>query len=132
MVPLGLIVMPAGVTLVQTPGAGGGVDAVLLRENAASPATPDTCAVTVKDPLVPFAVNAGAVAIPEESVVAVTVAEEPKRAEAPLAGAVNVTVAPKIGFAAPSRTSAFKEVPNVVLTTALCGVPAVAVTEAAT
>ena len=50
----------------------------------------------------------------------------PNRALAPLAGAVNVTVTPATGLFPASRTVACSAVANAVLTTALCGVPAVA------
>src|SRR5258708_40223584 len=66
-------------------------------------------------------VSVGAVATPLPSVVAVAVGEPPKRALAPLAGAVNVTVTPAAGLFPASRTVTCSAVPNAVLTTVLCG-----------
>ena len=65
------------------------------------------------------------------SVTAVAVVRPLKRALAPLAGAVNVTVTPDTGLLAASRTVACSAVVNALLISMLCGVPAVAVTLAA-
>ena len=67
-----------------------------------------------------FAVNCdGVVARPELSVVAVVVAVFfAKVPDAPVAGAVNVTVAPETGFPYESTTWAFNAVPNAVATVA--------------
>jgi hypothetical protein len=76
-----------------------------------------------------LAVNTGAVATPLLLVVAVAVAPVPANVPlAPLAGAVNVTVTPLKGLLPASFTVACSAVVNAVLTVALCGVPAVAVT----
>jgi hypothetical protein len=79
-----------------------------------------------------LAVNAGAVAIPLAFVVAVAAATPLNVPLAPLAGAVNVTVAPLTGLPPASITVACSAVPNAVLTVALCGVPALAAILAAT
>jgi hypothetical protein len=78
---------------------------------------------------VEFAVNAADVATPEEFVVAVFTppANVP---EAPLVGAVNVTVTPLTAFPPGSFTVALSGLAKAVLTVALCGVPPVAVIEA--
>jgi hypothetical protein len=68
--------------------------------------------------------------MPLESVVSVSVAVE-FEANVPLApeaGAVKVTVTPLIGFESLSTTVACSCVENAVLTTVVCGVPAVALT----
>jgi hypothetical protein len=75
-----------------------------------------------------LAVNAGAVATPLLLVVAVAVDEPLKAPLAPLLGAVNVTLTPLTGLFPESLTVAWSAVANAVLTTVLCGVPAVAVT----
>src|SRR5580765_1598830 len=76
--------------------------------------------------MVPLAVSIGAVATPLLLVTAVAVADPLKRALAPLVGAVKVTVTPAIGLLLASRTVACRAVAKVLLTAALCGVPAVA------
>jgi hypothetical protein len=70
--------------------------------------------------------------MPFELVTAVAVAEPENAAPAPLPGAVKVTVAPPTGLAYESLTDTCREVENAVLTVVLCGVPALAVTIAAT
>src|SRR5438045_273876 len=73
-----------------------------------------------------LAVRTGAVATPDEFVVAVVTPP----ANVPLApppGSVNVTVAPLTGLLNESLTVACNCVANAVFTVALCGVPAVAV-----
>ena len=67
-----------------------------------------------------FAVNAGAVATPLAFVV--TVLDPPNVPLAPVAGAVNVTVAPLTGFPLPSFTVAASTTGNGVLIVTLCGV----------
>ena len=77
-------------------------------------------------PAVALAVNTGAVAMPEALVTAVTVVRFPGNVPlAPDDGAVNVTVAPCTGPFI-SVTVALNAVPNGALTSAICGVPAVA------
>ena len=66
--------------------------------------------------------------MPLAFVIAVAVAEPLKAALAPDVGAVNVTVTPLTGLLLASFTVACNAVVNAVLTVALCGVPAVAVT----
>jgi hypothetical protein len=60
--------------------------------------------------------------------VAVAVADPLKAALAPVGGAVKVTVTPLSGWLPASLTDACSAVAKAVLTVALCGVPAVAVT----
>src|SRR3984957_13845713 len=105
---------------------GGGVP-VLVRANPAEVETPATLAVTVKLPVWPLAVSAGAMATPLPFVVAVALLDPPNVALAPLTGALKVTVAPFTGLPLPSFTVAWSNVPNAVLTAALCVTPAVAV-----
>jgi hypothetical protein len=80
-------------------------------------------------PAVPFAVNDTEVATPAELVVAVFTPPA-KLPLAPLAGAVNVTVAPETGFPKESFTVAWKGLANAVLMAVVCGVPPVAVIDA--
>jgi hypothetical protein len=71
-------------------------------------------------------------ALPFVSVVAVVVLVPLAKVPlAPVAGAVNVTVAPLIGFESLSANVATNAFKNAVLTVVLCGVPPVAVSEAA-
>jgi hypothetical protein len=83
-------------------------------------------AVSVYDPAVALAVNAGAVATPAPLVVAVAVNTPPKVPLAPPEGAVKVTVAPLTAAPPLAVTVAWNAVVNAVLTVALCGVPALA------
>lgn len=53
-----------------------------------------------------------------------------KVADAPEAGAVNVTAAPATGFEALSTTAATSDAENALLMAALCGVPLIAVMDA--
>ena len=76
-----------------------------------------------------MAVNVGAVATPEELVLTVALPEYVPLAPEP--GAMKVTEMPLVGFPNESLTVACSGVANAVLTAALCGVPAVAVMEAA-
>jgi len=94
--------------------------------------TPDTDAVTVYGPLVPFAVNVVATASPEELVLAVVV-NVPLSVNTPLAfdpGALKVTVAFATGLFEASRTIAPKTVPNAVLIAAVWASPCATVMEA--
>jgi hypothetical protein len=91
-----------------------------------------TFALTVYPPVVPLAVNTGAVATPEALVVTIAVLDPPANVPlAPLAGAVKVTVAPETAFPNASVTVAARLVAKAVWMAALCGVPAVAVIAAA-
>src|SRR5947207_1090527 len=94
---------------------------LLVRLKLAGEPTPEAVALTLKLPAVVLAVKVGAVATPLALVE--TVGELAKVPEAPLAGAVNVTVTPDTGAKAASRTSAERAVPNAVATVVLCGVP---------
>lgn len=126
-----LIVALCGVPAVAVTLAGG--PARFVREKAAAVATPPTAALTVYAPTVELAVNAGALATPLELVVAVAVAPVPGAANvplAPLAGAVNVTITPLNKFPPESFTVTCKFVVKTELMATLCGVPAVAATEA--
>jgi len=107
-----------------------GAPAVFVREKFAGEATPATAAVTVYEPAVPLAVNTAAVATPLALVVAV-LTPPAKVPLAPLDGAANITVAPLTAFPPLSFTVACNCTANAVLTAAFCGVPAVAVIEAA-
>ena len=107
-----------------------GALAVFVSEKSAGAEIPETEAVTeYGPPAVVFALKADAVAIPEVLVVAVVVAVElAKVPEAPVAGAVNVTVTPGTGFPEPSFTSAAICVAKAVPTVADCTDPAETVT----
>jgi hypothetical protein len=78
-----------------------------------------------------LAVKVGEVAAPEELVTAVTLAAVPKAPLAPEPGAVNVTVAPLTGLPLESFTVADSGEEKAVFTGAVCGVPPVAVIDAA-
>jgi hypothetical protein len=78
-----------------------------------------------------LAVNAADIATPEPLVVAVFTPPT-KLQEAPLPGAVKVTVAPLTGTPAELVTVTIKGLPNAVLMVALCGVPLITVIAAAT
>ena len=73
--------------------------------------------------------NAADVATPEELVVAVFTPPA-KVPDAPLVGAVKVTVTPLTAFPSESFTVALSRLAKAVPTLALCGVPPVAVIEA--
>ena len=77
-----------------------------------------------------LAVNIADVASPEEFVTAVF-APPAKLPDAALLGAVKVTVTPLTAFPPKSFTAAISALAKAVLTVALCGVPPVAVIEAA-
>src|SRR5215472_15625966 len=97
-----------------------GDPAVLVRKNEAGVVTPDTEAVTVKDPALLLAVKVDAVATPLELVVAVVVAVPLVNVPlAPLPGAVKVTMAPWTGFVPESRTVADRFVLKALRTVAL-------------
>jgi len=78
-----------------------------------------------------LAVSAGAVAMPLALVLTVAVSDPLNAALAPLDGVVKTTLAPLTGLPLASFTVAWSAVPNVLLTTADCGVPALAVMLAA-
>jgi hypothetical protein len=103
--------------------------ALFVRANGAEVPTPETDAVTLYVPAVVPANGIAVVAIPEPSVMAVTVVKPPNVARAPVEGAVNVTVIPDSGFAAASVTFAWSALPNDVPTVVLCGVPENAATD---
>jgi hypothetical protein len=116
-----------GVPLIAVTEAGAPV--VFVRLKFAGRITPGTEAVTTYAPEVPFAMNAGDVAIPFKSVVAVAVLEEVLENVplGPMDGAVNVTTTPLVG--APFVvTVATRAAPNAALMAWLCGVPLVAAT----
>jgi hypothetical protein len=121
------IVELCGVPVVAEILAGGAV--VFVRLKFAEVLTPLAVAVTVYPPVVLFAVNDGAVAMPLPFVV--TVAEPPKVPLGPEPGAAKVTLAPLTGLLPASFTVACSAVTNAVPITALCGVPAIALTLAA-
>jgi len=113
---------------VTLPGSG----AAFVRAKLAGDATPDTLAATVNAPVVAFAVNAGAVAIPDAFVNAVALIALPGNVPlAPLPGAENVTVTPVTGLLPASLTIVWRAVDYAVLTVALCGLPAEIATDAA-
>src|ERR1700680_3290763 len=89
-----LICTLCGVPPVAVTEAGVGA---LVSEKVAELA-PVTEAVTVKDPVVPFAVSVGAVATPLELVVAVAVAPPGNDPLAPAGLTVKVTVTPPTGL----------------------------------
>src|SRR5258705_3294266 len=102
-----------------------------MRLNVAAPPTATTVADTVYDPAVARAANVGAVATPSTPDVALADTLPPLKVPvAPLAGAVNVTLAPATGWPPESVTFAARLVAKGVLTVALCGVPATAATAA--
>jgi hypothetical protein len=120
-----LITALCGVPLVAASDAGG--PAKFVRMKLADDVAPGTVPPTSAEPATVFAVKTDEVATPLESVVSVSV-EVPVVAKVPLApdnGAENVTVAPLTGFE-PAITVTCRFA-YAVPTTALCGVPAVAV-----
>jgi hypothetical protein len=121
-----LTVALCGVPLVAVIDAA--APAVLVSAKLADVETPATLAVTVKLPAWVLAVNTVDVATPDEFVVAVFApANLP---EAPLLGAVNVTVTPLTPLPPEFFTVTTSGLANVVLMVALCGVPLVAVIDA--
>lgn len=104
-----------------------GAPARFVKLKLADVATPVVLAFTRKVPACPLAVSVGAVAIPLALVTAVAVADPPNVPEAPVLGAVKVTVTPLMGALLAFSTVACSAVPYAVLTATLCGVPAVAV-----
>src|SRR5262245_10127130 len=115
-------VAPPPGAVMETVGRG----TVFVRLKLAGVDDPDTVAVTVYVPPVPFALKAGAVATPLAFVGTLAVFKPPVNVPlGPLAGAVNVTVTPLSGLLLASFTVAANAVAKLVLTLALCGVPAV-------
>jgi hypothetical protein len=112
---------PVAVTTAAGPG-------LFVRLNVAVVAAPDEAVTLYGPPAMVFAVNAVAVATPLAFVVAFVVfvpfANVPL---APLAGAVNVTVAFGTRLPPESLTVACNNVAKAVVTAALCEAPAVAV-----
>src|SRR5579864_2019801 len=103
--------------------------AVLVRTKLAAVATPDTDAATLYvPPALLLAVNTAEVATPLAFVTAVLTPPANVPLAPVCAGAVNVTVTPVTGLLLASFTVACSVLVNAVLTVALCGVPAVAVT----
>jgi hypothetical protein len=103
-----------------------------VSEKLAGLDTPDTVALTTYEPVVLFAVNDGEVATPCAFVVAVAAFAMPGNVPlVPLAGAVNVTIAPLINSPRLSVTVASSGMTNGVFTVAVCGVPLVGNTTAA-
>jgi hypothetical protein len=123
-----LTVALCGVPLVAVIDAA--APAVLVSAKVAGVETPATLAVTVKLPALVLAVNAADVATPDEFVVAVF-APPANVPEAPLLGAVNVTVTPLTPLPPEFFTVTTSGLANVVLMVALCSVPLVAVIDAA-
>lgn len=108
-----------------------GAPAALVMENVAGVATPVTVAFTTNEPAVLSAVKVGEVAMPEASVDTVTEAPPPAKLPlAPLAGAVNVTLAPLTGLPPESFTVATRGAAKAELTVAVWPPPLVAVIEA--
>jgi len=105
------------------------VPLVLVKAKVAGLVTPDTLAFTEYEPTVEFAVKLEDVATPLALVTAVLPLE--KTALAPEPGAVKVTVTPLTGLFPASLTVTWSAEPKAVLMTALCGVPAVVVTDVA-
>jgi hypothetical protein len=97
-----------------------------VRLKLADADNPVTLALTVYEPVCELAASAGAMATPLALVVTVVVADPLKLAEAPLTGAVKVTLRPLIGLLLASLTIACRAVLKVLEMLVLCGVPAVA------
>jgi len=124
-----LMVVLCGVPLVAVMLAG--VPAVFVSKKFAAVTTPATVAVTVYGPPgVPLAVNVAEVATPLAFVTAVFTPPA-KLPLAPVPGAVNVTVTPETGLPPASFTVATSGAAKAVLMVAICGVPLVAVIDAA-
>ena len=102
------------------------VTGLFVSAKVAVPETPVAVAVTVYVPVVPLAVNAGAVAMPLEFVITTAVLLPLKLPVAPDNGAVNVTTTPLVATP-PVVTVATNGAAKFMLITALCGVPLVAV-----
>lgn len=111
-------------TTVMLPGG----PLVLVNEKTAGLLTPDTVALTLYEPVVVFAVNTGADALPVESVVAAAVFDPLKLPVAPVVGAVNVTETFGTGLFAPSRTITLNRVAKFVPTCALWPDPSTTLT----
>src|SRR5258708_4507693 len=108
---------------------GAGALATLVSEKFAEVAPVALATTLYGPPAVAFAVNVADVATPLAFVVAVLTLPA-KVPLAPLVGGVNVTSTPLTGLLEESLTVACSCATNAVLTLALCGVPAVAVTVA--
>jgi hypothetical protein len=93
--------------------------AVFVSENVVERAP--VVAVTLYDPTLPLAVNAGDTACPSAPVT--TVAAPPNDPLGPDAGALNVTLAPETGLPPASFTIATNGNANAVLICADCGLP---------
>jgi hypothetical protein len=102
----------------------------LVRLKLADADTPAALAVTRYAPGAPLAAGVGEVATPLALVTAVAVAPPPNSAEAPLAGAENVTLTPATGLLPESRTVACNAVAKLVLMSAICPAPALAAMDA--
>src|SRR5262245_31003978 len=99
----------------------------LFKLKRAGGTDPPKLAVARYAPALPLAVNVGAVATPEPLVMAIAVVWLPGNVPlGPLAGTENVTATPLTGLLVESLTVACKEVPKLVLTSALCELPPVA------
>src|SRR6266849_5016960 len=107
-----------------------GAPSRLVNEKFADVAPVALATTLYGPPTVAFAVNVAEVATPLALLVAVFTPPA-KVPLAPLPGAVNVTTAPLTGFWPLSSTVATRGAANAVLIAALCGVPLVAVIEAA-
>ena len=114
-----VMLWPEGLVTVTLGGTKLSPDEVFVRAKLAVEPSPLTEATTLYEPVVPFAVKAGAVAMPAALVVAVAVGDPLKLPLAPLAGAVKVTVTPAIGLLVPSVTFAASCVANAALMLAL-------------
>ena len=107
------------------------VGQLLVKLKLAGLATPFTVAVTVKVPVIAFAVKVGAVATPLALVTAIAVVEPPANVPlAPAPGAVKITFTPGNRLLFASRTVAVNAVGNGFNGNTVCPPPAVAVTEA--
>lgn len=108
-----------------------GEPALLVSEKTAGLDTPLTFELTWYGPAIPFAVNVGAAAQPDASVITVAVSTPPGKVPlGPLDGAVYVTLTPLSTLLCESLTVEVNCVAKAVLMVALCGVPAVATIEA--
>jgi hypothetical protein len=97
---------------------------MLVNENKACDTAPATVAATWKEPVCELAAMAGEVATPVLSVMPVEGTAEPN--PGPVAGGVNVTVAPATALPNESRTAAFSGNGKAVLTGVVCPVPDIA------
>src|SRR5215470_2739496 len=96
------------------------VNGTLFKVKRAGGTDPPTFAVAKYAPATPFAVKTGAVATPRPLVMAIAVVWLPGNvALGPLEGTENVTATPVRGLLVESFTVACKEVPKLVLSSAL-------------